>query len=80
MTRVKKTLHEKEAILIQQKAKLDKRLKIIQNKLHEKKIMDINELIFKHKLYEYDLNILDVAFDKLSLELRAKITGAEIVI
>lgn len=72
MAKIKKTLQEQEDILIQQKAKLDKKLKTVQNKLYEKKLMQISELVFKYKLYEYDLEILDAAFEKMSLDLKEK--------
>ncbi|MEI6094502.1 MAG: hypothetical protein WCR08_03405 [Gammaproteobacteria bacterium] len=72
MAKIKKTLQEQEDILIQQKAKLDKKLKAVQNKLYEKKLMEISELVFKYKLYEYDLEILDTAFEKMSLDLKEK--------
>ena len=72
MAKIKKTLQEQENILIQQKAKLDKKLKAVQNKLYEKKLTEISELVFKYKLYEYDLEILDAAFEKMSLDLKEK--------
>ncbi len=72
MAKMKKTLKEQEDILIQQKAKLDKKLKTVQNKLYEKKLMEISELVFKYKLYEYDLETLDAAFEKMSLDLKSK--------
>lgn len=72
MAKIKKTLQEQEDILIQQKAKLDKKLKAVQNKLYEKKLTEISELVFKYKLYEYDLEILDAAFEKMSLDLKEK--------
>lgn len=72
MAKIKKTLQEQEDILIQQKAKLDKKLKAVQNKLYEKKLTEISELVFKYKLYEYDLEVLDVAFEKMSLDLKEK--------
>ena len=37
MAKIKKTLQEQEDVLIQQKAKLDKKLKAVQNKLYENK-------------------------------------------
>ena len=72
MAKIKKTLQEQEDILIQQKAKLDKKLKAVQNKLYEKKLMEISELVFKYKLYDYDLEILDAAFEKMSLALKSR--------
>lgn len=70
MKKAKKTLNEQETFLIEQKAKLEKKLKAVQNKLYEKKLMEISELVLKYKLYEYDLVILDAAFEKLSLDLK----------
>lgn len=72
MAKIKKTLQEQEDILIQQKAKLDKKLKAVQNKLYEKKLMEISELVFKYKLHDYDLEILDAAFEKMSLDLKSR--------
>lgn len=72
MAKIKKTLKEQEDILIQQKAKLDKKLKAVQNKLYEKKLMEISELVFKYKLYDYDLETLDAAFEKMSLDLKSR--------
>lgn len=72
MAKIKKTLKEQEDFLIQQKAKLDKKLKAVQNKLYEKKLMEISELVFKYKLYDYDLEILDAAFEKMSLDLKSR--------
>lgn len=72
MKKAKKTLNEQEIILIEQKAKLEKKLKAVQNKLYEKKLMEISELVFKYTLYEYDLDVLDVAFQKLSLDLKSR--------
>lgn len=70
MAKIKKTLQEQEDILIQQKVKLDKKLKAVQNKLYEKKLAEISELVFKYKLYDYDLEVLDAAFEKMSLDLK----------
>jgi len=72
MAKIKKTLQEQEDILVQQKAKLDKKLKAVQNKLYEKKLMEISDLVFKYKLYEYDLETLDAAFEKMSLDLKGR--------
>lgn len=72
MAKIKKTLQEQEDVLIQQKAKLDKKLKAVQNKLYEKKLMEISDLVFKYKLYDYDLEILDAAFEKMSLDLKSR--------
>ncbi len=70
MKKAKKTLNEQETFLIEQKAKLEKKLKVVQNKLYEKKLMEISGLVLKYKLYEYDMVILDTAFEKLSLDLK----------
>lgn len=72
MAKIKKTLKEQEDMLIQQKTKLDKKLKAVQNKLYEKKLIEISELVFKYKLYEYDLDALDAAFEKVSLDLKSR--------
>ena len=72
MAKIKKTLQEQEDVLIQQKAKLDKKLKAVQNKLYEKKLMEISDLVFKYKLYDYDYEILDAAFEKMSLDLKSR--------
>lgn len=72
MAKIKKTLQEQEDILIQQKLKLDKKLKAVQNKLYEKKLAEISELIFKYKLYDYDLEVLDAAFERMSLDLKSR--------
>ena len=72
MAKIKKTPQEQEDILVQQKAKLDKKLKAVQNKLYEKKLMEISDLVFKYKLYEYDLETLDAAFEKMSLDLKGR--------
>lgn len=72
MVKIKKTLQEQADILIQQKAKLDKKLKAVQNKLYEKKLIEISELVFKYKLYDYDLDVLDVAFEKMALDLKSR--------
>lgn len=72
MAKIKKTLQEQENILIQQKAKLDKKLKAVQNKLYEKKLAEISELVFKYKLYDYDLEVLDAAFERMSLDLKSR--------
>ena len=72
MVKLKKTPQEQEDILIQQKAKLDKKLKAVQNKLYEKKLMEISELVFKYKLYDYDLEVLDAAFEKMALDLKSR--------
>jgi len=72
MAKIKKTLQEQEDILIQQKVKLDKKLKAVQNKLYEKKLQEISELVFKYKLYDYDLEALDAAFEKMSLDLKSR--------
>ena len=72
MAKIKKTLQEQEDILIQQKLKLDKKLKAVQNKLYEKKLQEISELVFKYKLYDYDLEALDAAFEKMSLDLKSR--------
>ena len=72
MAKIKKTLQEQEDVLIQQKAKLDKKLKALQNKLYENKLLEISELVFKYKLYDYDLEVLDAAFEKMSLDLKSR--------
>lgn len=72
MAKIKKTLQEQEDVLIQQKAKLDKKLKAVQNKLYENKLLEISELVFKYKLYDYDLEVLDAAFEKMSLDLKSR--------
>ncbi len=72
MAKIKKTLQEQEDILIQQKVKLDKKLKAVQNKLYEKKLAEISELVFKYKLYDYDLEVLDAAFERMSLDLKSR--------
>lgn len=72
MAKIKKTLQEQADILVQQKAKLDKKLKAVQNKLYEKKLLEISELVFKYKLYDYDLEVLDAAFEKMSLDLKSR--------
>jgi len=72
MAKIKKTLQEQEDILIQQKLKLDKKLKAVQNKLYEKKLAEISELVFKYKLYDYDLEVLDAAFERMSLDLKSR--------
>ena len=72
MAKIKKTLQEQEDVLIQQKAKLDKKLKAVQNKLYENKLLEISELVFKYKLYDYDLEVLDAAFEKMSLDLKGR--------
>lgn len=72
MKKAKKSLNEQEIILIEQKAKLEKKLKAVQSKLYEKKLMEISELVFKYTLYEYDLDVLDAAFQKLSLDLKSR--------
>ncbi len=70
MAKVKKSLHETEADLLRKKLALEKRLNAVQSKIHMEKNAQINELIIKHKLYEYDLQDLDLSFAKLTKELQ----------
>lgn len=68
MARVKKSLQDKEKELKQIISDAKKKLSI----LHDKQKTDIGDLAFKHGLHEFDLDLLDAEFKKISMELKKK--------
>ena len=67
MAKIKKTLSEKEKELLEIIADAKKKLA----KLQDKQKIEIGELACKNGLNEFDLNVLDQAFKKLFVELKA---------
>ena len=66
MAKIKKTLQEQEDVLIQQKAKLDKKLKAVQNKLYENKSFATTETKYckysKKVIIDSILEVIEDAF------------------
>ena len=66
MAKIKKTSSDKERELLEIISDAKKKLA----KLQDKQKIEIGELACKHGLNDFDLNVLDKAFEKLSGELK----------
>ena len=66
MAKIKKTSSDKERELLEIISDAKKKLA----KLQDKQKIEIGEIACKHGLNDFDLNILDKAFKKLSAELK----------